>query len=994
MPQVKVKEVNLSGFGPHRGTVKYIFTDRLNVWVAPNESGKSTMVAGIGAIIFGIPQTTDVTVFGQARYRNWDHPAQFTGELIYEVEQVTYRIRRDFDSNHVSLAQLTGDQYHELAGGTHNPRAQRRNQHYEEMIKTLFGLSSQELFDATFCLTQPLPEKEEIDEQVQGLLSGSGTGFNRVIGKLTEELRTITRFTGRRGVTSKDALAPRALEILEEEIVRIKQAIANDREVVDRLETIRRQLQEQEMVRKEEKEACDEKERMLTQWAEWKRLRESYYAAQKFYSQVKKAKEQARKLADELKQVDQEKQSFPWGPSLPVETGDLITELQSLQEQKARLLRQIRELESQVSTIIEVDRLQAEEGESDRMDWGVFGPRPVSVLKGLQRQTEEALADWANLQQTQAAYRECQTTMEEEFALFYKADQATIEALKSYNDRKVRLFSVLESAALKLEKAKAELKKVNRRRKYRMVLSLLMGVITGGATAWWLGGKWGLPVRVLMVLSGAGVGYLLSRLFFPTGSLGLLRDKVTENEQSVAQAQQESKDFEQMVKPFELHFADLPGACRRWEQFQAQREELSAKIQEFSRRELGSFSGAAEHCPLEEAGSKIAKRWAELQDLAQATEGRVSFNLLGDLINWLQDRTPQWWDQLLTKAEDYEAKVQAVMETKVKNQANKAYLEKQRGALADLEVGEQTIASRITGLLDAANGDFAQARSLWLSWRNLELKTEKISEALHSILSTQEVAFLEELEGKSDDASLRAQAVYNEWQKLIVDHPGLTGIDDATNPQKIEDDFRRLQQEVKRGQAVLSGIDQEIGRLTKELARAEGQEPVNIAVAESQLQEMEERRGELMILGDALTLAYQELTAAINDFQSSYRLRLAEIVSQYYQNLTGCVKRTVEITEEFRVMINEDGRPVVPAQLSHGARDQLYIALRLGIARLLAEETVLPFIFDDPFLNCDEERLGNIRYSLAQLATERQILLLSHRDDFLPWGEKVQVVKI
>ena len=96
---------------------------------------------------------------------------------------------------------------------------------------------------------------------------------------------------------------------------------------------------------------------------------------------------------------------------------------------------------------------------------------------------------------------------------------------------------------------------------------------------------------------------------------------------------------------------------------------------------------------------------------------------------------------------------------------------------------------------------------------------------------------------------------------------------------------------------------------------------------------------------------------------SSYRCgwrRVFPIIT----NLTGNSRRTVEISEDFRVTVNEDGRLVVPAQLSHGARDQLYIALRLGIARLLAERQFYRSYFDDPFLNCDEARLGNIRYSL------------------------------
>ena len=198
----------------------------------------------------------------------------------------------------------------------------------------------------------------------------------------------------------------------------------DDRDVVDRLEAIRRELQEQEGLRKEEQKAYHEQDRLLRQWAEWKRLRESYYSAQRFYSQVSKAKEQARKLAEELKQVEQEKQSYSWGPSLPGETGELITELQALQEQRTKLLKRIQELEAQISASIEKEPVSEEEGVSDRLDWGVFGPHPVTVLKRLV--SGGGSPNRLGIYSKSGGWWECRTTLER-FALFNRADQATLK---------------------------------------------------------------------------------------------------------------------------------------------------------------------------------------------------------------------------------------------------------------------------------------------------------------------------------------------------------------------------------------------------------------------------------------------------------------------------------------------------------------------------------------------------------------------------------------
>ena len=65
--------------------------------------------------------------------------------------------------------------------------------------------------------------------------------------------------------------------------------------------------------------------------------------------------------------------------------------------------------------------------------------------------------------------------------------------------------------------------------------------------------------------------------------------------------------------------------------------------------------------------------------------------------------------------------------------------------------------------------------------------------------------------------------------------------------------------------------------------------------------------------------------------------------------------------------------------------------MRLAVGDLLHSETRAPFIFDDPFLNCDEQRREEIRSALAELARERQVILLTHDQELAAWGEPVAV---
>lgn len=991
MRKVKFDRVCLTGFGPYRETTTFSFAEGLNVLVAPNETGKSTLVAGINALLFGLPQTTDETVFGQARYRNWYNPPGFEGELVFTVDGESYRLRRSFQNNQVSLARKEEGGYRELVAGIHNPRAQRRNLRFEEALKDLLGLSSQELFTATFCLTQPLPEAEELNERVQELLSGTGVGFNRVTEGLAKELREITRFTGRRGVTSRDAVEPRALEKVMDEIAKTRAAMEADRELVDRLEDYRRQLEAAEKQRTTKAKVLAEQEELLGLWQEWQQLMKSYEAARLVYSQLRKSTERAGELQRERERIAEEKAGYPWGPTVPAETGELLQQLRALTEQKTGLARELAALEA------ETVRPAADKGEEAgpqaafTVDWAALGPGPVAVVESRQREAREALAVWEEGQELERAAAENARLRRDEFALFEEADQAVLAAVEVYDSRLAFLRSALENATLRREKAKTELKRLEERGRLRWGVTVLGAVLGGVIPAFLAAG----PAKLLWILGGillgAGLGYLAGRPLFSPGVLNLFRKEVAKQEEEVQAAAEALDQFERQVAPFKARYPDLTGAYRQWTGLVEKGEDLDRQYRDFCRRELGGFSGPAAVCPLSAPGLKVNPRWRDLHAFARVVTPGEKLESLGGLMAWLAAKTPGWWERLLSEAAVYEEKRAEEKRLAGLRQAKQEYLAKTRQKAAELTEMEEELKARIMPLLEAAGGDCQKAGQLWTAWRELCLRAEKAENAFGQILALEKVDTLEELEAKCDDAALKAQSYYQQRQALVAAHPGLAPLETAATPEQLETEYRKRQEEVARTRSELQALDGEIRRLTMELARLEGQEPINLAEAEESLAQLEAERAALEMECEALTLAYQELTAALQDFQGSYRLRLAEMTTAYFRELTAGQERRVELDENFQVKVVIDGRPVTPAQLSYGARDQLFIALRLGIARLLAADLVLPFIFDDPFLNCDAGRLAKIRRALEVLAQKRQLILLSHRADFAAWGIPVPV---
>jgi DNA repair exonuclease SbcCD ATPase subunit len=66
-------------------------------------------------------------------------------------------------------------------------------------------------------------------------------------------------------------------------------------------------------------------------------------------------------------------------------------------------------------------------------------------------------------------------------------------------------------------------------------------------------------------------------------------------------------------------------------------------------------------------------------------------------------------------------------------------------------------------------------------------------------------------------------------------------------------------------------------------------------------------------------------------------------------------------------------------QLSSGARDQIYLSVRLALGKYFSKKGIkLPFIMDDPFVTSDDIRfIDGMKFIISELAKEHQVILLT-----------------
>ena len=91
-----IKEAKIGKFGKLEN-VQYQFFPQINVIYGPNESGKSTLMQFLKAMLFGLEKTrVRKTLDTYNKYEPWDTPAYFYGSMILETGTQEFLLERNF----------------------------------------------------------------------------------------------------------------------------------------------------------------------------------------------------------------------------------------------------------------------------------------------------------------------------------------------------------------------------------------------------------------------------------------------------------------------------------------------------------------------------------------------------------------------------------------------------------------------------------------------------------------------------------------------------------------------------------------------------------------------------------------------------------------------------------------------------------------------------------------------------------------------------------
>ncbi len=131
---------------------------------------------------------------------------------------------------------------------------------------------------------------------------------------------------------------------------------------------------------------------------------------------------------------------------------------------------------------------------------------------------------------------------------------------------------------------------------------------------------------------------------------------------------------------------------------------------------------------------------------------------------------------------------------------------------------------------------------------------------------------------------------------------------------------------------------------------------------------------------DAIDLALDTMTELSATIRDSFGLYLNKTASEMINGITGGVYDSISIDENLEPYLNTPEKLVPLSQVSSGAMDQIYLALRLAAASLIQSGyESMPLFFDDSFTQYDNERLSSALGWLAESFDAQILLFTCHR---------------
>jgi len=291
------------------------------------------------------------------------------------------------------------------------------------------------------------------------------------------------------------------------------------------------------------------------------------------------------------------------------------------------------------------------------------------------------------------------------------------------------------------------------------------------------------------------------------------------------------------------------------------------------------------------------------------------------------------------------------------------------------QVVNEIVALCGTSDIAAISGQFEEYRALKTQLQKAEQDVERARPE-------------DEVQPQKHEVLQELAVVQTQIEQLLANSPSLRQLaEDSHEALACE---TRLRGTLEKSAADLEAAEQRLNELDVAIASQSAAGIQNRASLEEQCEEIQRELDQLALRRDALKCAVDVMAEAITEYRKDYLPRLEREIADQFAAIVGNRYSRIHFDKSLEPRLDgPDRAEITPAELSVGARDQLYFAMRVAFARQMSGSETLPLILDDPFGSFDEHRLAAVRQLLESTSAHQQIVLFTHDRRLADWGELV-----
>ena len=359
---------------------------------------------------------------------------------------------------------------------------------------------------------------------------------------------------------------------------------------------------------------------------------------------------------------------------------------------------------------------------------------------------------------------------------------------------------------------------------------------------------------------------------------------------------------------------------------------------------------------------KAKERISHLQETLSSLDGRCS-TVTRDL------REPLPGDDTAAHIEALDARLTAARAERVKEESLSEEMRQRGEELKGLQQRRENEHSGLSAFLAAHDAP----------------STEKLREKYQRFSSARELR-------DSRDANLRTIETTvgaDEARDIFIQALG------ETTPEEIADSLAQMKERITLAEAELKATNTRITELGSELKTLVSAD--DLVSREAEVETLKQQARDTHRQWLTARIALWGIGAAVSRYEEERQPDVIRAAQEAFSNMTGGrYEKLVKPLDSNDLHVRDrNGHDRTVGQLSRGTREQLYLAMRMGLIEQYEQQAEpMPVIMDDILVNFDDERGPLAVQALANFSKDRQVIVMTCHKNTLELYRRVGAIEL